>query len=44
MIESVAHFDAIVGELREKLAREGPPPGWKPDAEIAVPSGPIERW
>lgn len=44
MIESVAHFDAILEELRDKLRSEGPPAGWRPDAEIPVPSGPVERW
>jgi tRNA-dihydrouridine synthase B len=42
MIESIAAFDAIVGELRAK----GPPPRWQDGAmpELAVPQGPISHW
>jgi tRNA-dihydrouridine synthase len=43
-IESIAQFDEIVEELRDR-GRRRPNPGWL-DGEpiIAVPKGPNERW
>lgn len=44
MIGSVTEFDDILGELRQRFALEGPPRHWSPEADIAVPSGPMEHW
>jgi nifR3 family TIM-barrel protein len=44
MIGSSAEFDEIAAGLRERYLRDGPPPGWRGDATIAVPSGPVSHW
>ncbi|MFO0810646.1 MAG: tRNA-dihydrouridine synthase [Gemmataceae bacterium] len=42
MLDTLATFDEIVGQLRE----QGPPPGWQAGAApaIPVPKGPIDKW
>jgi nifR3 family TIM-barrel protein len=44
MIDSLAHFESLVEQIREVIATRGED-DW-PDAEIAipVPGGPVERW
>jgi nifR3 family TIM-barrel protein len=44
LIESVAVFEGIVGEIREILAERGEETCHDADFHISVPSGPNERW
>jgi nifR3 family TIM-barrel protein len=43
-IDSVAHFEAIVSELREVLARRTGQDWPEVDFAIPVPGGPVEHW
>jgi nifR3 family TIM-barrel protein len=43
-IDSVAHFEAIVTEIREGLLLRTDPDGPETDWTIKVPRGPIEHW
>jgi hypothetical protein len=44
MIESVASFEQIVGEIREIIVERGEETFPDADFSIKVPSGPIEHW
>ncbi|MGQ0636943.1 MAG: tRNA dihydrouridine synthase [Planctomycetaceae bacterium] len=39
--ESIAEFDCVVAEIRERHGQRGDP---RPTAEIRVPNGPVEYW
>jgi len=44
MIESVAAFDRIVGEIRDILATRGGRDWPEAEVRVPVPGGPVERW
>lgn len=44
MISTLADFEVIVLQLRDRCQRHGPPPGFTGHATIPVPGGPMERW